>query len=394
MTNSRQDAVRFSGLSRNIAILGLVFAVALAVLLWRLKRLIDSGGGPFAQGDWLINLESGVVRRGILGDLFLRVSDATGIGLLQLVGTVQAVLIVSVVCSIFYAALLARLPDRLLLILVSPLLVTFWVIDTVGAFRKELLGFLAFLPLLLPRGTGAAWLVPGLFAVAVAGHEGNAFFAPALCVAVMARFPKQGEAWRRLALNASILAVAAVGFAFAIMVRTVPDTTAMCAALTVRGLPPEICAGAIDWMDDPPGAARASFHNLLTRYSQSGAVLAFAALLAPVFIAFRHAPRSAIWLASGAVVFAGFLPLYVFAVDWGRWMSMLMFSVAFITMILAIQTEAGWLRRPVPPALFLPVLVLAGSLGVYHYGGLPVPGFVPVLADIAARKLFGVGLLP
>ena len=50
-------------------------------------------------------------------------------------------------------------------------------------------------------------------------------------------------------------------------------------------------------------------------------------------------------LAAGAVVFAGFLPLYAVAVDWGRWMSMFMFSAAFLTMLLAIHTEAGWLRR-------------------------------------------------
>uniref|UniRef100_UPI003B52BB29 hypothetical protein n=1 Tax=Roseovarius indicus TaxID=540747 RepID=UPI003B52BB29 len=380
--------------ARNVAILGLVFSVALAVVLWRLNWLIGNGGGPFTQGDWLVNLQSGLVRRGGAGEVFLAVSDATGIGLLPLVGGVQAVLVVAIFAMIFHGALLARLPDRLLLILVSPLLVTFWAIDSVGAFRKELLGLLAFLPL-LPQGRGrvAAWLVPVLFAVAVAAHEANAFFVPALCVGVMIRFGAEAPE-RRMRMVAVILAIGVLGFGFAIQFRSLPDTVAMCAALTARGLSPEICGGAIDWMDDPAGSARGPLRNLLDRYSQTAAGLVFAALLVPVALAYRHAPKTRLWLAAGAVVFAGFLPLYAVAVDWGRWMSMFMFSAAFLTMLLAIHTEAGWLRRPVPPMVFGAVLVMSGGLGVYHYGGLPMPGFVPVVADIAARKLVGGGLLP
>lgn len=394
MTIGWQEIVPAAWPARNVAILGLVFSVALAVVLWRLNWLIGHGGGPFTQGDWLVNFQSGIVRRGVVGEVFLRLSDATGIEVLSLVGGVQAVLVVAVFALIFYGALLARVPDRLLLILVSPLLVTFWAIDSVGAFRKELLGLLAFLPLLPPgRGMWAAVLVPVLFVVAVAAHEGNAFFAPALCIAVMIRFGAETEV-TRTRLVAVILAIGVVGFGFAIQFRSLPDTAAMCAALTSRGLSPEICGGAIDWMDDPAGAAREPLRNLLQNYSQTAAGLGFAALLVPVALAYRHAPKSPVWLAAGAAVFAGFLPLYVAAVDWGRWMSMFMFSAAFLTMILAIHTEAGWLRRPVPPWLFGAVLAMSGGLGVYHYGGLPMPGFVPVVADIAARKLLGVGLLP
>lgn len=394
MTVGRPGVAAPAWPARNVAILGLVFSVALAVVLWRLNWLIGNGGGPFTQGDWLVNLQSGLVRRGIAGEVFLAVSDATGIGLLPLVGGVQAVLVVAIFAMIFHGALLARLPDRLLLILVSPLLVTFWAIDSVGAFRKELLGLLAFLPL-LPQGRGrvAAWLVPVLFAVAVAAHEANAFFVPALCVGVMIRFGDGHDMWQTR-LVAVILAIGVVGFGFAIQYRSLPDTVAMCVALTARGLSPEICGGAIDWMDDPAGSARGPLRNLLDRYSQTAASLVFGALLVPVALAYRHAPKTRLWLAAGAVVFAGFLPLYAVAVDWGRWMSMFMFSAAFLTMILAIHTEAGWLRRPVPPMVFGAVLVMSGGLGVYHYGGLPMPGFVPVVADIAARKLVGVGLLP
>ena len=55
---------------------------------------------------------------------------------------------------------------RAAILLLSHALVLFWVNDTVGAYRKEILGFAAFVPLLLPASGGRTAAALLIFALA------------------------------------------------------------------------------------------------------------------------------------------------------------------------------------------------------------------------------------
>ncbi|MCB1405365.1 MAG: hypothetical protein KDK01_03665 [Rhodobacteraceae bacterium] len=378
---------------RHAAILGAVLLAVGVIVLWHLAGLVTQGGGRFAQGDWLINFASGVVRRGAGGEALLWLSDTTGLGPLALVGAIQAGLIMLTLSAIFRAALVSGLPDRLLLLLVSPLFVAFWAIDPDGAFRKELLGYIAFLPLLARGPTAAGPLIAGLtvplFLVAVTAHEGNVFLMPALIVALWLRLREQVSRRLLTAITVALVAVTLGGLLFAVAYPFVPDNAAMCAALTARGVSPDICGGAIDWMGITPQETRHRLQSLAAGRDRMAGLLTFVVLLLPVGLAYRHAPNPGRTAAVGALLFAGFMPLYLLAADWGRWMSMFVFGMTFITLILARNPQCGWLHRPVRPMVFVPILLMSGFLGVAHDSGAPIRGLLPTLAENVLAKGLG-----
>ena len=71
-----------------------ILTIVLVQILEGLYSDIASGGEGWRQGDWLINNEYQLVRRGIFGSLIFRVSDYLSISPLTLLGIIQGVVLV------------------------------------------------------------------------------------------------------------------------------------------------------------------------------------------------------------------------------------------------------------------------------------------------------------
>lgn len=144
---------------------------------------VYSGNIPtFQMGDWLINYEGGVVRRGLIGDFILVFSDL-GFPLSWLTFTIQ----------IFIAFLVFYLVEELyfmrdrekswLLFLFSPAFILFSFHSLNGSFRKEIIVYLSFL--ILVRGYALKHMsIPTLLAsiflyfIATFSYEPSALFLP------------------------------------------------------------------------------------------------------------------------------------------------------------------------------------------------------------------------
>jgi hypothetical protein len=92
-------------------------------------------------GDWLINYQGGVVRRGLPGEIFLQISQALGVNIVALVVAFQ-ILIYSVFLVKAYKLSINSVASALTTTLIlSPAFILFPILDPQGSFRKEILLF-------------------------------------------------------------------------------------------------------------------------------------------------------------------------------------------------------------------------------------------------------------
>ncbi len=363
---------------------------------------LGAGGRSWRQGDWLINAVNQPIRRGPFGSAVLAAADTLALSPVTLVVALQAGLIVALGAIVL--RVIWRLPHRpaYALLLVSPAFFpVFWVADPHGALRKELIAYVAMaLPLLRPvsaAGRGALLaLSGGLFAVGCVAHEATVFLLPAYAAILAVAFrpdPRSPAAWLA---GAALAGAAGLAFLYAARHSGVADAAGICAPLLQRGLDPELCEGPIAWLALPADEGLDEIGAGIIG-TASGLVfpLAYLLALAPLlYLVALH--REAGRLALALVVLAlPILPLFVVAVDWGRWMSLHVTSFGLLLLALACHGRLSP-GRPARPAV-LAGLGLAGLLwapshapNVERYMAGVVPGgLVAEVLGTARERLPG-----
>ena len=349
-----------------------VFLFCTALILSAHLTDWQAGGHFWKQGDWLINLQGGPLRRGLPGTLLLWFGDRTGLGALGPLMAAQAALLLVLVAATWAVArpLIAQstLSSALLwatLFLSPAFYPLFWAGETDGSLRKELLMFtaLALTAASAVHPARAAWLQAlALLLAAFAGfaHEVNILLLPAFLLSLALVRTHQGHSLASIALLATPVALAgASALAYAL---THPDGSpaAVCQPLLDRGFSPHICTGAIDWLDR--GNAHGSdIHNAI--FTSNGIFsfpLAYALVLVPIGLFIHQHSRRRPAAALAVLTALPFLPLYIVAVDWGRWMSLHMVSLSFLYAILRhtgrLTPERTLPRKPLLLLLALSLL--------------------------------------
>ncbi|WP_425084659.1 hypothetical protein [Ruegeria profundi] len=356
----------------NVLLVSFVFLVSIALLLRRLIYLTKAGGGEFQHADWLVNFSSGIVRRGISGEFFLKLSELSNVSPLVLVSLVQAALTILIIVILFCKGLSLKMPDVVVILLVSPALVLFWVNDTTSAYRKELIGLAAFLPLLFARSSGFIGTMTALilYGVSVFFHEGNLVLAPGLSVAFYLRHGKQAS-FGPIACLCIISLTAAV---FSTVYVSVPDTDAMCSRLLAAGLSDRLCGGIFPWLVDGFGGTTSAVKIIvLDRVNVPVVVLMTILLMLPCLWAATRVLSGgfewSLFLLSACTPFL----LYPIATDWSRWLSMQVFVMTFLLLILA-ETRDG-LKLPMHKLPYALVLCFCLLIGINQIAPEPIEGF-------------------
>lgn len=347
-------------------------------------RDIRWGGNSWKQGDWLINNAGGEVRRGGFGSAVLSIADLIGTSPLVLVAALQIAMLA--VLYLAFRHLAARLPDPRVaaLILVSPAIFTvFWAADPQGSMRKEIIAFagiaLAAIGATQNR-TMPLWAGTVLLCISFFAHEAMVLLAPAYLGVLLVSGMVRSAPRQVLVAAASVVGIASFALHHALTHARIADTAQVCAPLLARGLPQSICVGAIEWLEFD--AARGHREMLVWMHpaNVAGFVIAYALALAPFVylsaLSRRPARTAAILLALGVP----FLPLYAVSVDWGRWMSLHVFSAAILASCALLQGAAGFRRPPAsgPVALLLALSLVAAPL---HTVGLKTGGMLLQMAS-------------
>jgi hypothetical protein len=311
---------------------------------------------PWITGDWLINYGAGFVRRGMSGEIMLALAHITGREPAFVVAWCQLALYV-----VFFAAMLAALFRRtiglpLLLICFSPATLLFPILDIAALGRKEIItfAFFACFVLLLRRPpthvrTRIA-VIAILSIVATLMHELFAFFTPYFVLAET--FARPADSPRRLPLTSlTIVMASSLTLVVLVLFGSQIDGDAVCAKLIANGLSPESCNGAMYWQ------SRSFFSEIAHTFDVAGAndygtVYSRGALLAllPVLVTWltvdsmkRNLPRL---VAGVALCLLWSLPLFLSAVDWGRFLSIhfVMLMMVAVSMLPHVSQDAGVAR--------------------------------------------------
>ena len=327
--------------------------------IWRNRQLMAGGGDNWEHGEWLINNAAGPVRRGVSGETVFALARLTGLDPLVLVELLQSGLLAALALTVILVLARSGFPARLTLIAASPGFLLCWQAEY-GSSGKEFLGFAAFLPLLLAasgllRAGPALVSALALFVLSVLFHEAMLLFLPHLLICGHA-IGSDGRGFRAFAaalvLSGGALAV------YTILYSGVVDPGPICARLLAEEVPERFCA-KFGWQGKSLDEARDFTLGLDDVRWWPGVfltpVLAYLNLAAAAW-GTGHRRAIAALVALAAVMIA---PLYVVAVDYGRWLNMQVTLVTLTVLVLVAAGRLEGLRAPLSRAVFYPVLALS-----------------------------------
>lgn len=374
-----------------------IFWGLVAYLCLLIYQDLQMGGDAWKQGDWLINNSHGTIRRGIVGSTILSLAEQLRMNPILIVTLLQAGLIAAVVALLASSMRHFQTPYTLWLLLLAPgFFVSFWSLDDQGGLRKELIVYLAFALLLfgmthhrhrLPAILGSI----AIFGIAVFAHEGNIFFAPffAFCYLQIAHRDASTKPLVTGALAALGLFCAAA-IMFALIYRNIDGYMEVCAPLLQAGVGKHICDGAIKALELPmEHYTETTFWILLSPRILHFILLYVLASLPVIFIGV-HLFKRRFFLRAYLISALSFLPLYVIAIDWGRWVSWHITAVIFTSLIvLALSGTKHQHKKELSPLAFSVLLVFSLCWGFSHFvypiwGGLFLKAITGIWPQLAA----------
>lgn len=287
------------------------------------------GGNGWRQGDWLINSNVSFVRRGELGSAILWMSDFFSLNPLSIVVVIQLILLILFVACLFLFVSGIDLKRYFYILLFSPsFCLIFWVGDPQGAFRKEIILYVAMLVIGLSivwKRKGFLYLGVLLAIVGVLGHEINFLLLPAFLFCIFCAY-KSGLLSRGDVFLVAVVACCLIIFIgikfFVVGYDATPES--VCGPLLERGLDKHLCDGAISWIGKSSAAGRISVLNML-HDARWESVVGFCFSYFVSFLFFLKFLTLFDDKKTLVVIYVGcffmVFPLYFVAVDWGRWMS-------------------------------------------------------------------------
>ena len=305
---------------------------------------------PWAVGDWVINLQGGFVRRGILGELLF----STGVSAdqaAQVVIGLQVVLLAGVYFTSFRLFLGTSRSPAWAMLLLSPAFTLFPLLSFDGGLRKELLTLvsISLLGLLLAKRRGAIWIVfPfAIYVVAAAGHETASLTLPAFLYLLWFGYSR-GILGRRAfgAWAIAFTSVAAAALAWAVAYPgTATQVQGICRSWLARGASPEACTGSISALDD---GILDVIRQVSLQFPEYFSYLPLA-VLAAAPLALLRVPKS-VWILLG-LTYACLVPVFLTGIDYGRWIYLATGVTSIVTMTVWASPTREEVRVPLVVAV-------------------------------------------
>ena len=311
------------------------------------QRLQRQSPQPWVTGDWLINYEGGFVRRGLVGQILLEISQVWGVPVEYCAMGLQLLLFGTYVFFLSFLAAVSESRVFAALVLVSPMTVQFHFLDPAGGFRKELLILNLLLLILvvahqlrirrasMKLRTLVLSLIYVLGTIVVGLSYETVLFLSVLLLwsTLRALQPLRDSRLQALTLVIVGLIINILILFVGLLTKASPSkVSAICESVAENGNN-RICAGGISAL----GWELSLFRDVVSERmeNQNGLFLVLLGLLLgmlPLFFV-RVSKR---FIAVLLVSFISFIPLYAVAVDWGRWSALFVASV----LILALEEPA------------------------------------------------------
>lgn len=333
---------------------------ALIFFVFQYGMEISKGGNEWKTGDWLINYESGPVRRGFFGQIVIYLASLGG-DLKWIVFFIQSIAYVAIYYLVIKIYFMRQRNYAWYIFIFSPAFLFFPLFDIQGGFRKEILQFLSFSIIayyyavnrLNIKNIFLAYLI---YLIAVFSHELNAMALP-FYLYVFYRSACLGNLRPRFSIIFSVLFFSTSVFAFIFSIKfpgSVYVSDGICQSLVSRGLNRDICAGAIEWLRYDLKYGQKIVFGLVSEYVFYLPIFIIA--VAPVFFTNWARGLSLILLIVG---FIFFIPLYFVAIDWGRWIYIYVFMVFVLVLSESVFSKID--IKPLP-VWFVGVYLITWSI--------------------------------
>lgn len=285
-------------------------------------------------GDWLINYEGGFIRRGFLGQIALLFESPK-----TFVFCLQLFFYMFILASSYVLIVNTGVLKKYSLIICSPAIFLFQIYDYQGGFRKEIIAFSLILLHILSRQYGSIRMQKMLYFLAlfaypllILSHEILAIFLPLIIIVNESYFKKYPT------ISIPLLLISIVTFLFTVSVGVTQEKLeAICRALI------DFCDsdinknGAISWLiyDSKFAFTQVQEHIL----SQNTVYLYFFALLlslvglVPIRKDLVYLYKSRLRLGLFFLFLLGLVSITFIAVDWGRLIYILIFSLFFLSFV-------------------------------------------------------------
>lgn len=321
----------------------------------RVSSLLAETWSGWAIGDWLINYDTGPTRRGLAGAIIFYVGRVLEVKLNWLVFSIQFFALLGLIGLFLETVRTKALTFWYVVACFSPgffLLFTYY--DGMAVGRKEVLLFLTFmlwLRLCIKNQLSPinVLLFSAVYFCLTLVHEAFFFYSPYFCVAA---WVTNSKTFQKLTITIPIASFIAAALTF-VYFKTV-DPVISCRQLLALGALPEVCMGVLSAGPQDALLLTKRYFEHFDSLAFFNLCLIFVIILLPVYLVVRHSTvkstKVSLWLYSSAGLICFSLPLFLFAIDWGRWISMhVTLSVLMLLLVLPdkaaqhqiMQTHAG-----------------------------------------------------
>lgn len=337
----------------------LFLAVSTAIIARRLLPGPDPNPS-FEVGEWLINYHGGFVRRGLFGELLLHAFNLNEPWAGYTLLLIQISLYMTVTILLYNFMWRERFSFSSIALCCSPA-VGLFIFGNVGITRKELLGLFSLSLLVFfsrkqsLRFDRLKWLAIIMFAISCFSSEINAFFLPSFVYVLYVSKRNHEFSLQYHLQKISVVLISVVSLGLSVKFHGNSEIAKLlCLDVVDHGFSPEICEGnsAISWL----GVSITEVGPILKQHFPL--YFAYLPLISLSFIPIILTP----WFRSNwkwcLTCLTFILPLYLVALDYGRWTFMLVTQI--VMMITA--TKGARIDHSIWNKFTVPIFTLAWGL--------------------------------
>ncbi len=322
-------------------------AIMMAALLIQYAVQVNAGGHVWKTGDWLINYAGGFVRRGFSGAVALFIADAFSVDVKWVVFSIQASLFIAFVFLVLKEFYQFKEAKNAIFWLLSPAFIfMFWINRPSAAFRKEILIYLSlvlFLKAFSGRKVHLYYYLLGLITYICIGlsHESVIFLLPYFVFPIVHYCSQEKIEWKSLGIFTAPLFILTMLIMFiAIKFKgSEQSINIICESLRSYKLRETICEGAISWLKFDIQYGYQSVVNLGYKVWVNYAFLSVLSFVPLLFLR----PDRQFFIMFGCAILC-ISPLFIVAIDYGRWISMICTSTILSIIWLKPKMITGGLQ--------------------------------------------------
>jgi hypothetical protein len=315
----------------------------------RVSSLLADTWSGWAIGDWMINYDTGPTRRGLAGAIIFYIGRVFDVKLNWLVLGIQLLALISLIGLYLDTVRTKTLTFWYVVACFSPsffLLFTYY--DGMAVGRKEVLLFLTFMFWLRvciknQQSTTTTLIFSAVYFCLTLVHEAFFFYSPYFFAAA---WLIDGKPFKKLTFAIPLSSFIAAALTF-VYFKTV-DPLDSCSQLLALGALPEVCAGVLSAGPQDALLLTKRYFNQFDSIAFLNLCMIFIIILLPVYLVIRSATvktvRLSQWMLCNVCLICFSLPLFLFAIDWGRWISMHV-TLSIMMLLLVLQDKSAPIQK-------------------------------------------------